>query len=49
MKLTDALWLAAVAVPIVGAPGRPASGITLAEAADGGPTPILFVAVTLNV
>jgi hypothetical protein len=40
-----------VAVPIVGAPGTPAAdvGVTELEAADGGPVPTTFVAVTVKV
>ena len=48
VKLTVACVLPLVAVPIVGAPGVVA-GVTLLEAADAGPVPITFVAVTVNV
>jgi hypothetical protein len=48
VKLTVAWALPAVAVPIVGAPGTVA-GVTLLEAADAGPVPIAFVALTVKV
>jgi hypothetical protein len=48
VKLTVACALPAVALPIVGASGTVA-GVTLLEAADAGPVPIAFVAVTVNV
>jgi hypothetical protein len=48
MNAIAACMLPAVAVPIVGAPGTVA-GVTLPEAADAGPVPSAFVAVTVNV
>ena len=48
VKVTVACALPAVAVPIVGAPGSVA-GVTLLEAADAGPVPTAFVAVTVKV
>jgi hypothetical protein len=49
VKLTVAdVILATAATPIVGAPGVVA-GVTLLEAADAGPVPTAFLAVTLNV
>jgi len=45
LKLTVAVPLAAVAVPIAGAPGTVA-GVTLLEAAEAAPVPTLLVAVT---
>ena len=48
LKLTVALALAPVAVPIVGAPGTPA-GITLFEALGAALVPALLVAVTVKV
>jgi hypothetical protein len=48
VKMTVAWELPAVAVPIVGMPGAP-DGVTELEAADGGPVPFAFVAVTVNV
>jgi len=48
VKVTLACALPAVAVPIVGAPGG-AAGVTGMEAADGGPIPMVFVAVTVKV
>ena len=48
MKLTVALLLPAVAVPMVGVPGTVA-GVALLEAADGAPVPTLLVAVTVKV
>ena len=47
VKVTVADALPAVAVPIVGAPGTVA-GVTLLEAADDGPVPIAFVALTAH-
>jgi hypothetical protein len=47
-KVTLACALPAVAVPIVGAPGRP-NGVALLEAADDGPVPTPLAAVTVNV
>ncbi len=38
----------AAAMPITGAPGTP-NGVALADAADGGPVPTSFVAVTVHV
>jgi hypothetical protein len=48
VKLTTALALPGVTVPIVGAPGT-VIGVTLLEAADAGPVPYALVAVTVNV
>jgi hypothetical protein len=48
VKLTDAWALPGVAVTAVGAPGTVA-GVAPLEAADAGPVPIAFVAVTVNV
>jgi hypothetical protein len=48
VKLTWALRLPAVAVPIAGAPGTPA-GVTLAEAPEGWLFPAAFAAVTVKV
>ena len=48
LKLMLAWALPAVATPIVGAPGAP-TGVTLFEAAEDGPGPTLFVAVTVKV
>jgi hypothetical protein len=48
VKATLACALPAVAGPIVGAPGTVA-GVTLFDAADAGPVPTPFVAVTVNV
>jgi len=48
VKLTVALLLPAVAVPMVGVPGTVA-GVALLEAADGAPVPTLLVAVTVKV
>ena len=45
---TVACVLPAVATPIVGASALPA-GVTALEAVDAGPTPMPFVAVTVNV
>jgi hypothetical protein len=47
-KLTDALAFAAVALPMIGAPGT-VLGVTLLEALDAAPAPTLLVAVTVNV
>jgi len=41
--------LATVAVPIVGAPDTVATGVTEFDAADAADTPVVFVAVTVNV
>jgi hypothetical protein len=48
VKLTIALLLPAVAVPMVGAPGTVA-GVTLLEAAEAAPVPTPLVAVTVKV
>ena len=48
LKLTVALALPAVALPMVGAPGT-VTGVTLFDAADAELVPMPFVAVTLNV
>jgi hypothetical protein len=50
-KVTVACALPAVAVPMTGAPGTPggATGVTLFDAAEGGPAPNAFVAVTVKV
>jgi hypothetical protein len=48
VKLTVACALPGDAMPIVGAPGTVA-GVTPFDAADAGPVPIAFVAVTVNV
>ena len=48
VNVTVACALPPVAVPMVGAPGTVA-GVTLLEAADAGPAPTAFVAVTVNV
>ena len=48
LKLTFASELPDSAVKIAGAPGTVA-GVTLLEASEGGPVPILFAAVTVNV
>ena len=45
VKLTVALAFPAVAVPMAGAPGTVA-GVTLLEAAEAVPVPMLLVAVT---
>jgi hypothetical protein len=47
VKLTVAVPLATVAVPMVGAPGTVA-GVTLLEAADAAPVPTALVAVTVK-
>src|SRR5665213_2435233 len=39
----------AVAVPMVGAPGTAAVGVTVFDAADAGPGPVLLVATTAKV
>jgi hypothetical protein len=51
VKVTVACALPAVAVPMVGAPGAVAGavGVTTFDGADGGPVPMLFVAVTVKV
>jgi hypothetical protein len=46
--VTDACPLPGVALTLVGDPGT-AAGVTLLEAADAGPVPDQFVAVTVNV
>ena len=48
VKVTLALALPAVAVPIVGAPGT-VDGVTLLDAADAAPVPSALVAVTVKV
>jgi hypothetical protein len=48
LKPTVALFQPAVAVTPVGAPGA-TIGVTELEAADGGPVPFAFAAVTVNV
>ena len=48
VNVTVACAMPAVAVPIVGAPGRPA-GVTLLEGADAAPVPTALVAVTVKV
>ena len=48
MKLTLASDLPAFTLTIPGAPGTVA-GVTLLEALEGGPVPILFAAATLKV
>ena len=35
-------------MPTIGAPGKPASGETVLDAAEGGLVPKIFVAVTVN-
>ena len=47
-KTTLAEALPAVAIPIIGAPGRVA-GVTLLEAVDAALVPLALVAVTVNV
>ena len=51
VNATLALALPAEAVPIVGAPGTVTDGVgvTLFDAAEDGPDPTLFVAVTVKV
>ena len=49
VKATEAESLPAVAVPMVGAPGTVASGVTELEAAEGGPVPMALVAVAVKV
>jgi hypothetical protein len=51
VKVTVALALPAVAMPMVGAPGTVAvpEGVTLLDRADAGPVPIALVAVTVKV
>ena len=48
VKLTLAVVLPAVAVPMVGAPGTPA-GVALLDAADAVLLPMALVAVTVKV
>ena len=48
VKVTETEEFPAVAVPIVGAPGTVA-GVTLLDAAEGGPFPTPFVASTVHV
>ena len=48
VKVTEADPLPAVAVPMVGAPGRPA-GVTELDAAEAVPVPTPLVAVTVKV
>ena len=48
VKLTVAIPLPGIAVPIVGASGS-VVGVTLFEAADAAPDPATFVATTVNV
>ena len=48
VNATEARALPAVAGPMVGAPGT-VVGVTLLEAAEAGPVPTAFVAVTVNV
>jgi hypothetical protein len=48
LKLTFASALSAFALTIVGAFGTLA-GVTLLEESEGGPVPILFVAITVKV
>ena len=51
VKVTVALALPALAVPMIGAPGTVAGalGVTLFDAADAAPVPIALVALTINV
>jgi hypothetical protein len=49
VNVTDTDALPRVAVPIIGAPGTVAVGITAFDAADGGPVPTPLVAVTVHV
>ncbi len=49
VKVTEAWPLLAVAVPMVGAPGTSASGVTELEALDAAPVPATLVAVTVKV
>src|ERR1700693_5419523 len=50
VKVTVAVALPAVAVPMVGAPGTaPPAGVTLFEAAEAAPVPLALVAVTVKV
>ena len=49
VNVTVACALPAVAVPIVGTPGKVANGVTLFDAAELLPVPIALVAFTLNV
>ncbi len=48
VNVTEAAPLPGVAVPMVGVPGT-VDGMTVFDAADAGPVPIAFVAVTLQV
>jgi hypothetical protein len=49
MNAVDADPLPRIAVPIVGEPGATANGTTAFEAAEAGPVPTPFVAVTEHV
>ena len=49
VQVTLALAGAPVAVPMVGAPGTEAVGVTELEAVEAGPVPTEFFAVTLKV
>ena len=49
VNVMDALALPAVAVPMVGAPGTPAAGVTLFEAAEATLLPMALVATTVHV
>src|SRR5689334_14578695 len=49
VKATDPDAFPDVATPIVGAPGRPGMGTKVFDAADAGPVPTAFVAVTVHV
>ena len=49
MKVTVACAVPAVAVPIVGAPGKVGPGVTGFDAADAIPVPIALVAFTMHV
>jgi hypothetical protein len=49
LKLTPAVVLPGVAVPMVGAPGIPVVGVTLLDAAEEAPVPTALVAVTVKV
>ncbi len=49
VKATEADPSPAVAVPMVGAPGKPACGVAELEAAEGAPVPMALVAVTVKV
>ena len=48
VKVAVAWALPAVAVPMIGAPGTVA-GVTLFDAAEAGPVPIILVALTVKV